>query len=60
MEGVIRAELEYFFAENPRARQAGEAELLELWRLWIARRVPNLALAHMTIGRVARFRERGD
>jgi len=52
----IEGELEYFFAANPQARQAGETELMELWRRWIAERVPNLTLAHMTFDQVVRFR----
>lgn len=55
----VQGELAYFFAANPEARQADETELLELWRRWIAERVPNLALAHMTIGQVMRYRDGG-
>ncbi len=50
-------ELAYFFAANPRARQAGEAELMELWRQWIVERVPNMALAYMTFEQVMRYRD---
>lgn len=59
-DNFAEGELECFFAANPGARRAGEAELLELWRRWIAERVPNLALAHMTIDQVMRYRGGGD
>lgn len=58
-DNFVEGELECFFAANPGARQAGEAELLELWRRWIAERVPNLALARMTIEQVMRYRGGG-
>ncbi len=58
-DDFTEGELAYFFAANPGARQAGEAELMELWRRWIAERVPNLALARMTIGQVMRYRDGG-
>ncbi len=58
-EDFVQGELACFFAANPRARQADEAEVLELWRRWIAERVPNLALAHMTIGQVMSYRAGG-
>lgn len=54
---LIEEELAYFFAVNPGARRASEEELMELWRRWIAERVPNLALAHMTFEQVVRFRD---
>lgn len=57
MKGVVEGELAYFFDANPQARQADVEELLELWRLWIAQRVPNAALAQMTIEQVTRYRE---
>ena len=53
----IDDELAYFFAANPGARKASETELMELWRRWIAERVPNLALAHMTFDQVVRYRD---
>jgi hypothetical protein len=55
----VEDELAYFFAATPGALQAGEAELMELWRRWIAERVPNLALAQMTFEQVVRYRDGG-
>lgn len=53
----VKDELDLFFMMNKPARQADNEELLDLWRIWIARRMPSYVLAKLTINEVMAHRE---